>query len=254
MSEQERIAGGAFQIARKLFESELWLYKPSSWKIIWIYILGRVSHKKNGNCERGEGYFQWKKEINLIGNDIKINSIKRFSQYAVASSMISTRRSTRGVYIKVLNYNVYQDLDNYSSTRETTTNELEKHQRSTPIDKNGRMEEVKNNTILATDVAEPVKIKFNVLGADVIKAFEAVDPKNKTYYGNKTQRTACDYLLNQYGLEEVLKRIQVLPRTNKIPFFPKINSPNDLKEKWVKLQDAVDAKREEFKSKKPIII
>lgn len=87
--------------------------------------------------------------------------------------------------------------------------------------------------------------EFNALGADVIKAFESVDPKNATYYGNKTQRAACDHLLEVYGLDEILKRVSVLSRTNKVPFFPRINSPHDLKEKWVKLDDAVAAKRAE---------
>lgn len=111
-----------------------------------------------------------------------------------------------------------------------------------------------NTKEIATVVAEPKTSKFNQLGSEIIKAFEIVDPKNKTYYNNTTQRSACDYLLKEYGLEEVLKRITVLPKTNKVPFFPKINSPNDLKEKWVKLQDAVDTKRAEINSKKNYIL
>lgn len=90
---------------------------------------------------------------------------------------------------------------------------------------------------------------FNPLGADIIKAFEEVDPKNKTFYGNKTQRAACDFLISEYGFEEVLKRISVLPRTNKVNYFPKIYSPNDLKESWVKLQDSVHRKRAEAATK-----
>ena len=86
---------------------------------------------------------------------------------------------------------------------------------------------------------------FNPLGADIIKAFEEVDPKNKKHYSNKTQRSACDYLVDTYGLEEVLKRISILPRTNKMPYFPKINSPYDLQEKWVKLENAVESKKAE---------
>lgn len=100
------------------------------------------------------------------------------------------------------------------------------------------------------------KIKYNPLGGEILKAFEEVDPKNKTYYGNTTQRKACDYLLEEYGLDEVLKRITVLSKTNKIPYFPTINTPHDLKEKWVKLNDAVDKKRRESKNseeKYPII-
>lgn len=116
---------------------------------------------------------------------------------------------------------------------------------------------VKRKSILATaSVAEAKESKFNVLGGDILKAFEDVDPKNKTYYNNKTQRAACDFLLSEYGLEDVLKRVSILSKTNKLSYFPTINTPWDLKEKWVKLQDAVDRKRGEIKSVKdkyPII-
>lgn len=80
---------------------------------------------------------------------------------------------------------------------------------------------------------------------EVIKMFEAVDPKNKTYYGNKTQRSACDFLLNEYGFEEVQKRIEVLPKTNGMKFFPNITTPCQLRDKWVQLDGQIKRHREE---------
>lgn len=103
----------------------------------------------------------------------------------------------------------------------------------------------------AKDGAESEKPKHNPLGAEVIKAFEAVDPKNKKYYGNKTQRAACDFLIEEYGLEEVLKRIPYLIQTNKIQYFPTITTPVHLRDKWVQLQDAVQRKRGELKANQP---
>ena len=99
--------------------------------------------------------------------------------------------------------------------------------------------------LAATSAAGSVPSKFSSLGAEIIKAFEAVDPKNKTYYANKTQRGACDFLVSEFGLEKVLEVIAVLQRTNAMPYFPKINSPYELKEKWQKLMDAVKSKRAE---------
>ena len=87
------------------------------------------------------------------------------------------------------------------------------------------------------------------LGAEIIKALEGVDPKNKTYYGNTTQRGACDFLLKEYGLEAVLKRVSVLSKTNKINYFPTITTPVQLRDKWVQLQDAVERKRTEKSGK-----
>lgn len=95
------------------------------------------------------------------------------------------------------------------------------------------------------------KKNHNPLGAEIIKAFEEIDPKNKRYYSNTTQRAACDFLIEEYGLEDVIKRVGVLQRTNKLSYFPTIVSPYELQEKWVKLQDAVDRKRGETSKKKP---
>lgn len=96
------------------------------------------------------------------------------------------------------------------------------------------------------------EVVFNPLGEEIIEAFIGVDPKNKLYYGNTTQRGACDFLLREYGLEETLKRVSVLSKTNKIAYFPTINTPAQLRDKWVQLQDAVDRKRGEIKNKKKV--
>lgn len=86
----------------------------------------------------------------------------------------------------------------------------------------------------------------------IINSFVSVDPKNKTYYANITQRNAAGYLVDTYGLDSVLKRIEVLPKTNKVPFFPKIYTPVQLKEKWVDLEDTVARKRSETKIKSTV--
>ena len=53
--------------------------------------------------------------------------IKKSTAYFRKSGMIGTRRSTRGVYIKVLNYAKYQTLDNYVSIAKRTKKALDKH-------------------------------------------------------------------------------------------------------------------------------
>lgn len=87
--------------------------------------------------------------------------------------------------------------------------------------------------------------KYNLLGAEIIKGFEFVDPKNKTYYSNTTQRGACDFLIEEYGLKEVLNRILILPKSNGTPFFPSITTPVQLRDKWVQLEKAVERNQKE---------
>ena len=131
-----KIKEGAFQIARQLFNSQLWLEKPSSWKIIWIYILGKVNHDNNKHFNRGEGFFNFTQELKQIGRDISYDQIRHSMTYFKKSGMLSTIKSTRGIIIKVLKYNKFQTLDNYRSTTESTMKAQSKHNESTTINKN----------------------------------------------------------------------------------------------------------------------
>jgi hypothetical protein len=105
-------------------------------------------------------------------------------------------------------------------------------------------------TLKAEPSSAGKKVAFTALGVEVIRAFEAVDPKNKLYYKNTTQRAACDFLLEEYGLDEVLKRISVLPRTNRTRHFPVITTPCQLRDKWVQLNEAAERHRNEAITKK----
>ena len=150
MNNTDKIYGGAFHLARQIFSSKIWLEKPSTWKIIWIYILGKVNHKKNGKFDRGEGFFNFSQELRLIGNDITYNMIRHSMGYFRKSGMISTRRSTRGMIIKVLKYNTYQTLSNFESTKKSTSRAQEKHKRSTPINKNVKNDKNDKNVVMTT--------------------------------------------------------------------------------------------------------
>ena len=95
-----------------------------------------------------------------------------------------------------------------------------------------------------------VRNRFLTEGADVIKALEEVDPKNKTYYNNTTQRAAADFLVEQYGLNQVLKVIKILPQSNLQNFCPNITSPYELKEKWQKLATSL----QRLKNNQPVLL
>ena len=88
---------------------------------------------------------------------------------------------------------------------------------------------------------------------EVIKLFESVDPKNKLYYGNKTQREAVGFLLDEYGFEEVQRRILVLPRVAGLPYFPIITTPVQLRDKWVALETQIQKHLVEKEQKKDIV-
>lgn len=101
-----------------------------------------------------------------------------------------------------------------------------------------------------------VKDKYNVKGAEVLKTMtDFIDPKNKLYYGNKTQRSACDFLIEEYGFENVIKAIKLLPEMKKqIPYFPTITTPIELRDKWKKIEDALLRVKVNTESKKTEVV
>ena len=163
------INGGAFLIARQIFESEIWLNKPSSWKIIWIYIFGKVNHSDNKIFKKGEGFFNFSQELKMIGIDITYDNIRHCLQFLKISKMVSTTKSTRGMIIKVNNYNKYQTLLNYKSTTKSTNPSTikaqQKHNESTTINKNDKNDKNdknnKNNTLQATPAEEIIPDLIN---------------------------------------------------------------------------------------------
>lgn len=79
----------------------------------------------------------------------------------------------------------------------------------------------------------------NLIG-ELIKLFESVDPKNKTYYGNKTQRAACEFLLGEYGFDRVSRAVEMLPEINSRKLFiGQTTTPFELKQNWVKIGNAI---------------
>ncbi len=98
---------------------------------------------------------------------------------------------------------------------------------------NGAGEEEKGNKKKAA--------KFSKEGADILKAFEAIDVKNKTYYANKTQREACDFLIKEYGFDQVMKLIPKLKGSNMKSVY-QITTPWEMKEKITKVFN--DVKRQ----------
>lgn len=88
--------------------------------------------------------------------------------------------------------------------------------------------------------------------SEIIKEFESVNPSCKSYYGNKTQRNACELLIEQYGFDETKGVISILSQTNEMPYFPTITTPYQLHQKWSQLESAVKKNRSEIKNKNKV--
>lgn len=184
-----------------------------------------------------------------------IRGLKKLEEHNVIE--IGKKRTKDGKWLN----NSYTLLDksvwNYS---QVTQSHMDSQVTKTtlPSDKNDALQ-VTNSHTKETHTKETHRRtseqgSLGALVSEIIKAFEAVDVKNKTYYGNTTQRSACEFLIEQYGLEEIKSRISLLPRSNTTRYFPRIYTPVQLRDKWQQLEDAIMSKQKEITNKKDLVI
>lgn len=85
---------------------------------------------------------------------------------------------------------------------------------------------------------------------ELIKSFESINPVAKNWYGNNTQRKACQDLIDTYSFQRVKDVIEkTLPKTNNLQYFPSITTPLQLRDKWSSLESAVIKHQSEKLSK-----
>lgn len=111
-----------------------------------------------------------------------------------------------------------------------------------------------NNRIAADSSAEHVcnddpTSKLNTDIQSIIGKCIALDPINKRNYGNRGQRNACKFLLEEYGYDKIITAIEnvKLARQRNETHFPVICTPIDLVNKWQKLKEAINRVNNEKK-------
>lgn len=120
---------GWIKCHRKILYSPIFRKKAEYLKI-FFYILCKVNHT-DGLFPKGTNFFNFKDEIHNI-QGVSLNQIYEFLRWAKKEGMITTQKTTRGVIIKVNNWELYQDSKQtdlqddlrFNSKTKTTTKQL----------------------------------------------------------------------------------------------------------------------------------
>lgn len=145
------MCSGYILLSRTLTESEIF-HKPAEWLKVWIYILQKVNFK-DAYFERGENFFNMQDIARDCG--VSYNSVNKFLVWARKNEMLATRKTTRGVVIKVLGYAKYQDPNFYESNTESKTEAKQKQNRSNTIKEEGKNERMKED--ISKDISRAAK-------------------------------------------------------------------------------------------------
>ena len=108
---------GATQWARKTLDSDIFANKPAEWFKIWFCLVQLANYKDEEKFKRGDLLITYA-EIMLWTKTTK-NQVDGFVRWAkstgIEHAMITTRKTTRGFYVSLLNYDKYQTLNNYKT-------------------------------------------------------------------------------------------------------------------------------------------
>ena len=74
----------------------------------------------------------------------------------------------------------------------------------------------------------------------VIDSFKLINPAYKNWFANKTERRACEQLLELFGLEDTLKKISFLPKLNSMKYAPTTTKPSELFNNLAKIKSFIE--------------
>jgi len=220
------IKGGYYIKARCIQDSEIAHTAPHI-REIWDWVLKEANHKDTKVCKRGqcvrsykdiqEGllwYIGWRK-MTYSKDQCEI-AMKWLRKRA----MITTKKTTRGLIITIVNYDKYQLPANYDNHTQDATITTREPQNLHTINKNDKNVKNDKNDIVST--ADGIKQVFELF-------YNSINPTIS--FGNKTQRKSAEDLIKKFGLEETIAMTQYAISIQGLKYSPVITTPYQLKEK-----------------------
>lgn len=219
---------GWIKLHRKLKEKAY--YKKPPYIFLWIHLLLSANHKPkefmwNGTIilvKQGQ-LITGRKEL-ALQTGIKESTVERILKLLENEHQIEQQKTTKYRLITIVKWEDYQNSDSKKNSKRTTSGQQ--------ADTNKNDKNVKNEKNIPETSSGEVSI--------LIKSFEGLNPASKRFYGNTTQRQACEDLIKTYSFQKVRSVIEnTLPKTNQIGFLPTITTPLQLYEKWSSLEAGI---------------
>jgi predicted transcriptional regulator len=233
---------GWIKLHRQLLKWE-WYKKPD---VVLLYLhLMLIANNREGKFQgvtikRGQTLTGLKALNQATG--LSIQTIRTCLERLKSTGEITSKSTNKFRIITLVNYDSYQNRGKNQQANQQAHQQTTNKQLTT----NKKVKKVKKVISKSKDLPKKT-IKYNPLGSQVIKAFEVINPSCSRFYGNTTQRKACDELLKAHGLKNVMTVVEkILPKTNLKPRyeFPYIDTPHQLFTNWGKLATAFRSKKE----------
>jgi hypothetical protein len=153
-SESDPVIPGGYYIKARRFKESLISTAPPHIREIWDWLLREANHRigvSHGRAiQRGEQVRSYKDiqeglcwYVGYRKEKYSKSQCNSAMKWLVKYNMITKKKTTRGLHIKITNYDYYQDPKNYESHNRTTT----KPQSTATINKNRKNDKNRKNKV-----------------------------------------------------------------------------------------------------------
>lgn len=220
---------GKFFIHRNIFESDIW-EKPPYFLKIWVWIIGRANFKrvkKGGQIyERGEFLTSIPKIIEankwMVGwrtERLTEDQAWRVLEFLRKTERITTRKTTRGLWIKVLNYDYYQTLPRHEANNEPHSETNKGATADQHYKRKKEKKEKKLSTVSPSSTSSPTsEIGQEGKGRDP-KVKEVIDYFCETCENIKGFKPRVNYAVESKMIKQYLKDYSVDELTDELCWF-----------------------------------
>jgi len=173
---------GATLWARQTIDSTIFASKPDKWFKIWFYLVNRVNYRDSKKFKRGQCLmkYEWI-QANTGATKAQIDMFIRWSKKV---QMLTTQKTTRGMIVTILNYNYFQDLDNYKNDTENEMKTIHKrytNDRGSKVSKKEKKEKKKETTLSSNpENGIPYQEIIDYLNEKTGRNFKVSSPETKT--------------------------------------------------------------------------
>lgn len=174
---------------------------------------------------------EWDACISILEKFERMRMIKKNENWSIEITNWSKRQeSAMTVTERVRKYRIKQKKKEVNETDVTKGNETANDRiEENRIEKN-RRESLRREEDNSSEMISQVN--------EFINLFKNTNPSYKKFFANKTQRLACERLLEVHGFEKLEKILKLLPKSNTTPYMPTITTPLQLEDKFGQLASA----------------
>ncbi len=221
---------GWIKLHRKILEWE-WLDDPNT-AHLFIVLLLLANHKdtkwRGEIIKKGQLLTGLKKLSKISG--ISTQSLRTSLERLKSTSEITNKSTNRFRIITLVNWDKYQLIENQPTSNLTSKLTINQQATNKQLTSSKNDKKVKNDN----NIRNKNKTATLIVADDVNKIFDifykTVNPALN--WGNKTQRTGAQWLVDKVGIDRAVKITQYACSVQGKQYAPTITTPYKLKEKF----------------------